>query len=110
MAEEQPPTGGDVTSDDRLWAALAYFLSPVIPIIIFLMEDKKSRPFIRAHNAQALVAGVVLTIVIPPIAAFTLGCGAILFLIMWYWAYKAYQGEHINIPVITDFVKSQGWA
>jgi uncharacterized membrane protein len=27
-----------------------------------------------------------------------------------YWAYKAYQGEMVNIPVITDFVKNQGWA
>jgi uncharacterized membrane protein len=29
---------------------------------------------------------------------------------MWYWAYKAYKGELITIPVVTDFVKNQGWA
>ena len=50
---------GDVTSDDKLWVLLAYVLTPLVPIIIFLMEDKKTRPFIRAHNAQALVVGVV---------------------------------------------------
>lgn len=100
----------DVTSDDKLWAALAYFFSPIVPVIIMFMEDKKSRPYIRAHNAQALVAGIVMAIVVPILAGLTLGCGALLGFVMWYWAYKAYQGEAINIPVISDFVKNQGWA
>jgi uncharacterized membrane protein len=49
----------DVTSDDKLWALLAYVLTPIVPIILLLMEDKKNRPFIRAHNAQALAWGLV---------------------------------------------------
>jgi len=49
----------EVTSDDKLWALLAYVLSPLVPVIILLMEDKKNRPFIRAHNAQALVWGLI---------------------------------------------------
>src|SRR3990172_6992824 len=48
----------EVTSDDKLWALLAYVLTPLVPIIILLMEDKKNRPFIRAHNAQALAWGL----------------------------------------------------
>jgi len=27
-----------------------------------------------------------------------------------YWGFKAYQGEYVVVPVITDFVKKQGWA
>lgn len=102
----------DVTSDDRLFAALAYVFSPLVPIIIMLLEDKKNRPFIRAHNAQALVAGVVLTILVV-VLSFTvvLAClGFIGWLVMLYWAYKAYKGEYVTIPVITDFVRNQGWA
>ena len=111
MAGDMNPMGtGDVTSDDKLWAALAYVFSPLVPIILMLMEDKKNRPFIRAHNAQALVVGVVMIIVVPIIATVTLGCGGVIWLIMFYWAYKAYQGEMVNIPVVTDFVKGQGWA
>ncbi len=98
-----------VTSDDKLWAALAYVFSPLVPIIIMLLEDKKDRPFIRAHNAQALIIGIVMWFIVPIIAVITLGCGSLLWLLMLYWAYKAYQGELINIPVITDFVKNQGW-
>ncbi len=100
----------EVTSDDRLMAALAYVFSPLVPIIFMLMEDKKNRPFIKAHNAQALAVGIVMIIVVPIIAAVTLGCGSILWLIMLWWGYKAYKGEYINIPVVSDFVKKQGWA
>ena len=53
--EEEMP----VTDDDKLWAFLAYALTPLVPIIILLLEDKKDRPFIKAHNAQALVWGVI---------------------------------------------------
>jgi uncharacterized membrane protein len=112
MSEQMPnpPAGADVTSDDKLWAALDYVFAPIVPIILMLMEDKKNRPFIKAHNAQALVMGVIMIVVVPILAAFTCGIGAILWLIMLYWAYKAYQGEYVTIPVITDFVKKQGWA
>ncbi len=100
----------EITSDDRLFAALAYVFSPLTPIIFLLMEDKKNRPFIKAHNAQALAMGIIMIIIVPIIAAVTFGCGAVLWFIMLWWAYKAYKGEMVNIPVITDFVKKQGWA
>ena len=114
MSEQLPNTaGGDVTSDDKLWALLAYVFSPVVPIILLLMEDKKNRPFIKAHNMQALVAGVVLDVILMVISAVTCGLGAILFIawvVMVYWGIQAYNGKYVTIPVITDFCKNQGWA
>ncbi len=103
----------DVSSDDKLWALLAYILSPLLPIIILLMEDKKSRPFIKAHNAQALVLGVVGLIVnsvLTPI--FGIGCitSVIYLILVIYYGVKAYQGNMVEIPVITNWCKSQGWA
>lgn len=104
--------GSSVTSDDKLWAALAYLITPLVPILIFLMEDKKNRPFIKEHNAQALVWGVVAILL-----SFVLGATIILACVAWVtfipqliWAYQAYQGKSIKIPVISDFVKNQGWA
>ena len=61
----------EITSDDKLWAALTYVFSPLVPIIIMLMESKKNRPFIRAHNAQALVLGIISI----ALGTFTVGCG-----------------------------------
>ncbi|MBE0410482.1 MAG: DUF4870 domain-containing protein [Anaerolineales bacterium] len=102
-------TDTEVTSDDKLWSALAYPLSPIIPIILLLMEDKKSRPFIRYHTYQALVIGIVLIILVGILSVPTFGCISVLWFITLYWAYKAYQGEMFEIPVVTNFVRNQGW-
>ena len=37
----QQPINTDVTSDDKLWAMLAYILSPIVHVIILLKEDKQ---------------------------------------------------------------------
>jgi len=110
MSSQVPSS--DITSDDKLWVALAYVFTPLVPIILLLLEDKKNRPFIRAHNTQALVWGVAFYVIESITSVFLLGCllGPLGFLLQLYWAYKAYQGEYINIPVISDFVKNQGWA
>ncbi|HEX5839676.1 MAG TPA: hypothetical protein VFY26_17710 [Anaerolineales bacterium] len=101
--ENQPMM--DVTSDDKLWAALGYVI-PLIAIVVLLMEDKKSRPYIKFNAIQSLVATVVLSI----LSTVTCGFGAVLFLIMLWWAYQAYMGQDVRIPVISDFIRKQGWA
>lgn len=102
----------EVTSDDKLWTLLAYVLTPLVPIIILLMEDKKNRPFIRAHNAQALVVGIINAIL-----GITLSWTLVLScvpLIVWfvciYWGIQAYGGKMVEIPVISNLVRNQGWA
>ncbi|MBI9050326.1 MAG: DUF4870 domain-containing protein [Anaerolineaceae bacterium] len=111
MSEEFVQESG-VTSDDRMWAMLAYLLSPLVPIIILLMEDKKDRPFIKAHNVQALIWGLVSSILIGVLSLVVVGCFlAVAYIIITIiWAVKANKGEYIEIPVITNFVKGQGWA
>ncbi|MGH2619005.1 MAG: DUF4870 domain-containing protein [Anaerolineales bacterium] len=110
----KPAMDTGITSDDKLWALLAYVLSPIVPIIIMLMADKKGRPFIRAHNAQALVWGVFNLVGGTILTSLLFFCFGAPSLIIWaigvYWGIKAYQGGYVNIPVITNFVKGQGWA
>lgn len=100
----------ETTSDDKLWAALSYVFAPLVGIIVLLMEDKKARPYIKFHAVQSIVISIVLFIVVPIIAIPTFGCGSVLYFIMFWWAYKAYQGEEVKIPVVTDFIRNQGWA
>ena len=100
---------GEATSDDKLWAALAYAISPLIPILILLMADKKDRPFIKAHNMQALVTGIAMWIIVGILGTVTCGIGFVGWIVMFYLAYLAYQGKSFTIPVISDFVKNQGW-
>ena len=97
----------DITDDDKLWALLAYVLTPLIPIIILLMADKKERPFLKAHNMQALVWGVIL-VVVGMVSSFLCGIPAlILWLVGCYWGYQAYQGQLVTIPVLSDLVNKK---
>lgn len=111
MTEESAPLI-ESTSDDRLWALLAYILTPIIPIVILLMEDKKDRPFIKAHNMQALVLGVVALVINIVLSFIIIGiCTSLATLvIVIYYGVKAYKGEYFEIPLITNFINKKGWA
>jgi uncharacterized membrane protein len=100
----------DVTSDDKLWAALGYPIA-LVAIIVLFMEDKKNRPFIKFHAVQSIAANVVFFILSFILGVTVVGaiCAPALWLVFLYWAYKAYQGEMFEIPVITNFIKGQGW-
>lgn len=95
----------DITQDDKLWAMLSYLI-PLLAIVVLFMEDKKARPYVKFSAVQSLVASVAISI----ISAVTLGCGSVLAFALLWWAYQAYQGADIRIPVITDFIHNQGWA
>ena len=95
----------DVTSDDKLWAALGYAI-PIIALVVLFMEDKKSRPYIKFNAVQSLAVTVIITV----IATVTVGICSILYLVMFYWAYQAYMGQDVKIPMVSDFIRKQGWA
>ena len=110
---EQTPVDPNITSEDKTWALLSYLFTPLVPIILLLIEDKKNRPFLKAHYPQALAWGVIV-VVLGTILSFTIigscivGIAALVLNIIW--GIKAYNGQYVEIPVITDFVKKQGWA
>jgi len=104
----------EVTSDDKLWAALSYVFAPIVGIIVLLMEDKKNRPFIKFNAVQSIAVSIAFWIVATIITTVTIGfgglCVPVLWLVFLYWAYQAYQGQMVNIPIVTNFIKGQGWA
>jgi uncharacterized membrane protein len=102
----------NITSDDKTWALLSYIFTPIVPIILLLIEDKKDRPFLKAHYPQALAWGIVYMVISIPLSFVFVGmCTGLFGLIMAIiWGIKAYNGEYVEIHVITDFVKKQGWA
>lgn len=108
----EPMSG--LTSDDKLWAALSYVFAPLVGIIALLMEDKKARPYVKFNAVQSIVASLVFMVVAIVISAVTLGfgglCVPLLWLVFLYWAYQGYQGQDVKIPVVSDFIRKQGWA
>jgi uncharacterized membrane protein len=110
--EETPSAGTDITDNDKLLAALSYPV-PIVAIVILLSEANKVRPFQKYHAVQALVLWVVLTAVGIVLSIITLGVGTLCFPVLWLvtlWpAYESYQGKYMQMPVITDFIRNQGW-
>lgn len=110
--EVTPSQEPEVTSDDRLWVILCLLITPLFPIITLFMEDKKNRPFIKYHNAPALILGIVEAIL--AIVFSFIPVVRCLSPLMWIYnlviALKANKGEKIDIPVITGFSKGQGWS
>jgi uncharacterized membrane protein len=102
----------DITDNDKLMAAISYPI-PIVGIVILLSESMKVRPFQKFHAVQCLAFWVVVTVIGIILSIITCGFGSLFFPILWVvslWpAYKAYQGEYMEMPVITDFIRKQGW-
>jgi uncharacterized protein len=111
MAQIDPQTSTVITDDDKLWSLLSWIFSPLVPIIVLLLEDKKQRAFVKYNAIQALVVGVVGYTVSSILAPVFIGCitGPLLLIYVIYLGIQAYNGKWVNIPVITDFVANQGW-
>ncbi len=118
----QQPMSTDITSDDKLWAALGYPIF-IIALIMLFVEEKKDRPFIKNHAVQALalnvvywVVAIVLSVLSAILHAITFGIGGVvscIIPILWlglFWpAILAYQGNYFEIPVVTKFLRDQHW-
>ena len=106
MAEENVVTAdaGELTQDDKLWSLLSYIFCPLIGIIMLLIEDKKNRPFIKYNAWVSIWLGIIVILT----SGFCVGI--IVWIYAIYLGIKSYQGEKVEVPVISDFVRNQGWA
>lgn len=109
MATIPPQT--DVTDDDRLWALLSWIFAPLVPIIVLILEDKKNRPFIKYNAIQALVLSVVGYVLGTVLSFVIVGCfvAAAVLIYQIVLGIQSYQGKWVEVPVLTNFVKGQGW-
>lgn len=102
-----------VDSNDKLLAALSYPL-PLVGIFILISDTMKTKPFMKFHAVQSIALGVVVWVLFSIFSTVTLGFGALCFpvplVLVLYYAWKTYQGELVTIPMLTDFIKGQGWA
>lgn len=101
---------GEVTQDDKLWALLSWLIW-IVALIALLMEDKKSRPFIRYNAVQSLALAVVGWVLSMVLSFIFVGCiiGVAWLVYVIILAIQSYQGQWVTIPFLTDFCKKQGW-
>ena len=93
----------DITSDDKLWALLGYIFG-IIAVLALLLEDKKNRPFLKYHAINAVLLWAVIFV-----TSWLCGLGIIVWIYAIYLGIKAYGGDWVEVPVVTDFAKKQGW-
>jgi uncharacterized membrane protein len=125
MPYNQPPGPDEITSTDKLWAALSYVFG-ILAIIALVMDDTKNRRFVKYHAVQALglwavyvVFYILMTILSSVLInmfwqlGFLWCCFSLLYFLPWvamiYFAYQAYQGKYFKIPILTDFLAQQKW-
>jgi uncharacterized membrane protein len=79
--------------------------------LALLMEDKKARPYIKFHSIQGLILAIINSVVAGVLAVVVIGActGIVGAIYMLYVGWKAYQGEAVSVPFVTDFIKKQGW-
>jgi len=128
MSQNLPAS--DVNDNDKLMAALAYFFPVIVPVIILLVESMNLRPYQKYHAIQSLglsvvaliysviacittaVCGFILTLTV--VGAIVVPCLFVFFLFPFipniYYAIIAYaRPAYFEIPVVTKFMKQQGW-
>jgi uncharacterized membrane protein len=105
MAET--PINPEITQDDKLWALLGWIFWPVA-VVVLLMEEKKKRPFIKYNAVNSLALSVIAWG--SSIIGIGLCLGPVAFIYSVVLGFQAYQGKVVTVPVLTDFVKKQGWA
>jgi len=97
----------EITPNDRTWAALSWLpitpLWPILAVVALVLDDTKDRPFVRYNALLSIATGVALI----PLTCVTLGLGALLYFVFFYWAYVAYKGETVNVPLVSDWVRKQ---
>jgi uncharacterized membrane protein len=119
------PPASDVNDNDKLMAALAYFFTPLVPVIILVVDSMKIRPYQKYHALQSLglfVAAMLFSVLTcicyfvgTIVSAGILGfCLWVIFFIPYipfiYYTIIAYtRGEYFEIPVITKMMIQQGW-
>ncbi len=106
---QQPGMG--ITDDDKRWACASWLLPPFVPLVVFLWEKKRARPFIRYNAVLATMYAVVAYGLSLILVSILVGClmGAGVFIYQIYLAILAYGGVWIILPVLTDFARNQGW-
>jgi len=104
----------NITADDKTWGGLSYI--PIVGLVVLFLQDKASRPFIKKHAVQSVALAAVVFVatllvgwipVLGWIFNFVVWLGFGIYMLMNL--IKALNGKDVNIPVITDFVRKQGW-
>lgn len=106
--EAAKPAAGGLSSDSKLWGALCYVFPILVPLFVMLTEKKQDK-FVLFHAWQALILAIAMWAVSMVVAVVTFGVGGLCFPLVWlvmlYFGYKAYQGEKFMLPTVGEMAE-----
>ena len=110
-ASPEPMPSPEISGDDRLWVVLCFLFTPLFPLIVLLLEEKKDRPFIKYHTIPTLIFGVIEAIVVIILSSIpVIRCiSPLIWILNVIYALKANKGNYTDLPCITEFAKKQKW-
>ena len=91
----------NLTENEKMWAALAYFFGIIGSVLAMVLDDAKKSPYVQLHVNQALAEHIAFLV----INMLTCGLATFVYIPLLFWhAWRAYQGELFDIPVITPYL------
>ncbi len=106
MADLSQYTPANISSEDKTWGLIMYLFPIMAPVTLFAMKDKLNSKYVHFHAIQCM--GWFVTALI--LSCVTCGIfGAVVMLGNLFFAWKAYQGEMFEIPVLTDQLANRGY-
>ena len=113
MEEERrdaPFANIEVTDEDKLWGTLSWLpiFGVILAVFSLMVEPQNKRLFIRFHAVQSIAVNIIIAL----LSAFLIWTACMPLIIGFltiYPAIKAYQGEWLEIPFLTEFCLDQGW-
>ncbi len=115
------------SDNDKLLAGLSWISQIIVPVvmpaILLFTDESKRSPFIKSHAVQSLglmaaaVVYEILAVIVYAIASAVAPCLScalwVLFLLpivpLVYYGIKAFQGQEVEIPYLTKFIKDNHW-
>jgi uncharacterized membrane protein len=83
--------------DQKLLLTLSYVFTPLVPLYVLFLSDKKDSPECKFHGWHSLLLGLASIV--------TCGLG---WFVCLFCAYKLYtSGEEVTLPMLTDFARQQ---
>lgn len=111
MAEKTKKSSSGV--EPKLAALLSWLFTPISSVIFMVLEDTKDDKFVSYNAKLSLYVGLVqialfVLVFIPCLGWVIVGLGSTLITVMRIvWGVKSYQGEEVQVPVLTDMVKGK---
>lgn len=130
-ADSLPPAApaAEGSDDDRLmsglaWLSMVILQLPIVSVIQLLSPNNRDRAFQRHHAvtsllffAAAIVYEIVAGIAFTLLTIITAGCAGLCLWVIFlaphalglYYAYQAYMGRRVELPVLSELGRKQGW-